>query len=79
MSFRHTTSGYKAFRRRDVKLVDLDLHLHAETDKAILVSENGDDKAAVWLPKSQVEYEDDKRGGAQVTLPEWLAKENSLI
>lgn len=62
-----------------MKLVDLDLHIHAVTDKAILVSENGDAEKAVWLPKSQIEYEDDNKDGVKVTLPEWLAMEKLLI
>lgn len=76
---RVNTSTYKAHTRRSTKLHDLDLHFHAETDKAILISENGEERHAVWLPKSQIEYEDDGRGSCKVTLPEWLANEHGLI
>lgn len=62
------------------KLVDLELHMHAETEKAILVSENGDEKKGVWLAKSQIEYNDNTTSGyVEVTLPHWLANERGLI
>lgn len=60
-------------------IVDLSLHLHAVTEKAILVSENGDKDKAVWLPKSQVEYEEQKSGYVEVQCPEWLANDKGLI
>lgn len=65
---------------RDRKLVDLTLHPHAETEKALLVSENGDKSKAVWLPKTQIEFEGNSRTGyVEVTLPEWLAQDKGLI
>lgn len=62
--------------RSDV--VDINVHLHHETGKAVLVSDTGDKADAVWLPLSQVEIEPE---GAThvVTLPEWLATEKGLI
>lgn len=62
--------------RSDV--IDLELHLHHETDRAVLVSDTGDKADAVWLPKSQVEIAE---WGAHhmVTLPEWLAEERGLV
>lgn len=36
-------------------LVDLTLVLHAETERAVRVSDTGEDARAVWLPKSQIE------------------------
>lgn len=61
--------------RSDV--IDVNVHLHHETDKAVLVSDTGDKDDAVWLPKSQIEIEPD---GAThvVSLPEWLAIEREL-
>lgn len=63
------------------EIIDIAGCLHAETEKAILFSDTADKKDAVWLPKSQVEFE---RDGSQerfvtVTLPEWLAKDKGLI
>lgn len=72
-------------------LTDLTLCLHAETDKAILVSDTGVAARAVWLPKSQIEIEQtgkftyaENRIGAKkypvviVTLPEWIAIDKGL-
>lgn len=36
-------------------LIDLTMVLHAETARAVRVSDTGEDARAVWLPKSQVE------------------------
>ncbi len=61
-------------------IVDVTLHIHHETDKAILASENGNKKDAVWLPKSQIEI--DRIGNsteAEIQLPEWLAEEKGLL
>lgn len=62
--------------RSDV--IDMDLHLHHETARAVLVSETGDKDEAVWLPLSQIEIEPES-GFISVTLPEWLAEEKGLI
>lgn len=72
-------------------LTDLTLALHAETDKAILVSETGDPKKTVWIPKSQCEIErtgrfcqqENKVGTRKypiiiVTMPEWMAVNKEL-
>lgn len=73
-------------------LTDLTLALHAETERAVLVSDDGDAKKSKWLPKSQVEIErTDKfcqfknQVGTKkypvviVTLPEWLAINKELV
>lgn len=61
------------------KLCDLELHLHAETDKAILVSTDGNADKAVWVPKSQCEYEIKKKNLITVTMPEYLATDKELV
>lgn len=76
------TDSYKS------DLVDVSLLMHAETAKAIRVSDNGNDSRACWLPKSLIEFE--KSGvpvrlyghplqPVTVTLPEWKAKQAGLI
>ncbi len=65
------------FSRSD--LVDLALVLHHETEKAILVSDDGNREAAKWLPKSQVEIEPQPGGTVIVTLPERVAIEKGLV
>ena len=63
----------------DQRIIDIECFKHAETDKAILISDNGDEEHAVWLPKSQIEIEGDQDDILTVTLPEWLAMEKGLI
>jgi hypothetical protein len=61
------------------ELVDLTMQLHAETAKAILVSDDGDKAKAIWLPLSQCEIERKGDGIVIVTLPEWLAIQRGLV
>lgn len=62
------------------RLTDITVQLHQETQRAILVSDDGDLEKTVWLPKSQVEFAE-KPGSdvIEVTLPEWLAIERKLV
>jgi hypothetical protein len=81
-------------------LIDLSLALHVETPAkgkfnqgAILVSDNGDETRAVWIPKSLCEFERSnsfltgkRKNGSSlklqfvtVTLSERFAKEKGLI
>lgn len=73
---------------RSAELVDLALMVHHETKAAWLVSDDGVEKNACWVPKSQVEVEPGPRprghvdGGqyeATVTMPEWLAIEKGFV
>lgn len=62
------------------EILDLTMHIHHETDAAIRASDTGEDKDAVWLPKSQIEIERKGSGPtAVITLPEWLAMDKGLI
>ena len=54
------------------KLVDITAVLRHETDAAYLID---DGVTKVWVPKSQVEMNDD----GTFTMPEWLAQEKELI
>lgn len=61
-------------------LVEVTVLLVTQTEKAVLVSDTGESKNAVWVPKSQIEIEATDREGAYViTLPEWLAIEKGFI
>lgn len=62
-------------------LTDLELMIHHETEKAVLVSTDGNREAAQWLPKAQVEFEEPIQiGKAQiVTLPQSLAEDKGLV
>ncbi len=61
--------------------IELTMTLHHQTDAAILVSDDGEEKNAVWLPKSQVEWEMKavKTQTVTVDVPEWLAIEKGLV
>jgi hypothetical protein len=64
----------------DSRLVDLELFEHARTDRALLVSETGDKRKAVWLPLSQIEINSTGAEGIHdITLPEWLARDKGLV
>jgi len=54
------------------KLTDITAEVKAETEKAFLLF---DGKTEAWVPKSQVEDNDD----GTFTMPETLAKEKGLI
>lgn len=62
-------------------LTDLELMVHHWTDKAVLVSADGNREAAQWLPKSQIELEEEPCAGkAQIiTLPQRLAEDKGLV
>ena len=64
-------------------LVDLLLFEHHRTAAAVLVSDDGEEKSAVWLPLSQVEIESKpaKVGAREVivTMPQWLAEQKRLV
>lgn len=58
------------------RTLDLAVILKHETAKAYLVDVG--ESEPVWLPKSEVEYHDDGKGGI-VRLPYWLAYKRGLI
>ena len=57
-------------------LIDCAVQLHHETEKAWLVSDSGERDKAVWIPKSQAEFDE---ADSVMTLPQWLAKDKGLI
>lgn len=61
-------------------IVDISVQLHHETEKAVLVSDNGNKDKAIWIPKSLIEISQaDKNGIVEISLPEWMAKSKGLI
>lgn len=67
-------------------LHDLEVWVHVETEKAWMVSLDGVNKNAVWIPKSQAEFEYDgppvfnlKRPSGTLTAPEPLLIEKGLV
>lgn len=60
-------------------LTDILVQVHHMTEKALLVSLDGDRRKAVWLPLSLIEYEDKGKGMLEITLPIWLAEQKGLV
>lgn len=63
-------------------LVDVEVYLHHETERAVLVSTAGNRVNAVWLPKSRIEVEAHPSGNKHfrtITVPEPLAIEKRLV
>ena len=56
----------------DAKLIDIAAELRGETDKAFRIF---DGERTEWVPKSQVEANDD----GTFTMPIWLAAEKGFI
>ena len=64
----------------EAELVTIEMTIHHETDRAILASDDGNKSHAVWLPRSQIEIDDEDRPlTVLVTMPEWLAIEKGLV
>jgi hypothetical protein len=59
-------------------LVDVFVAVHHRTEKAVLVSLDGERSKAVWIPLSQIEIEERERDSI-VTMPQQLAYEKGLI
>jgi len=65
--------------------VQLLVFVHAETGKALLVSDNEDEGDAVWLPKSQITEDRDRSASSKkpnvraIVIPEWLALKHEFI
>lgn len=62
--------------RDDQQPVDLAMHLHGETEKAFKLSDTGNEGHAQWVPKSQVEHDEDSD---IFTMPQWMAKQRGWI
>jgi hypothetical protein len=59
--------------------IDVTGEIHAETEKAVLFSDDGDEEHAVWLPWSQIEVVKQSNNVVVITMPVWLAKVKELI
>jgi len=63
-----------------MRLIDISCHLQHQTERAVLISDDGDSDRAVWVPLSQCEVETTSNPSiVTVTLPEWLAVEKGLV
>jgi hypothetical protein len=57
--------------------------VHRSTDRAMKISESGEEKEAVWLRISEIEVAPGPRikgvAWSKITVPEWLAIEKGLV
>lgn len=60
------------------ELVDVTVIVQHRTAAAVLVKYD-EDKAAIWLPLSQIELGQTKGATYVVTLPRWLAEEKGMV
>lgn len=60
--------------------INMVIHQDRPGERAILASTSGDPDDAVWLPRSQIEYDDPREAGAVTTImmPQWLAEERGI-
>lgn len=61
----------------------VEVHVHAVTAKAVLVSVDGDEEQSEWLPRSLVDTEDARpfrRGSVtNILAPQWLLEREGLV
>lgn len=66
--------------KRNHDIIDIEVQIHHQTDRAILASDDGNKDNAKWLPLSQIEVcSVNKPPYAIVSMPEWLAIEKGLV
>lgn len=61
------------------QLTDIEVEVHHITERAILVSTDGERETAVWLPLSVIEVETTAPGRATITLTQKLAEDKGLV
>lgn len=62
--------------------VEIEMYLHHKTDKAYLLSDDGEEDNAKWFGMSLVKIEHRHKLNKQivhVTMPEWLAIKEGLV
>ena len=64
---------------KNPKVVDLEMIRHHSTEKAILVSLDGEKKNAVWLPLSRIEIGEERGRKVSLQVEYDLAFEKGLI
>jgi hypothetical protein len=60
------------------RLIDLEVFVHHSTDRAWLISLDGDRNKATWIPKSVCEIDTDQ-GQATMTVSESIAVDKGLV
>lgn len=66
---------------KDHDIVDVEVLVLNETEKAILVTVTGSKRDGAWIPRSQIEIGEIEPVSnlAMIQIPEWLALDRRLI
>lgn len=67
--------------RKHHDIFDVRMKIIKVLDRALLASDTGSNKDAVWLPLSQIEVDGTPVEGtyAEISMPQWLAEEKGLV
>jgi LAS superfamily LD-carboxypeptidase LdcB len=70
-------------RQKAQGVVDVEGYCHHDTGHAILFSSDGTKENAVWLPRTQCEWEPKRTGSLTgygvATVARWLARDRGLV
>lgn len=66
---------------KPAEYVDLDVHIHVVTQRAVRVSLDGDEENAVWLPRSMCRIEDEPKRNIDMSIgvQDWIAEREGLV
>lgn len=82
-NFRAYQKAHQMRRERNLETDEVELFLHHETEKAVLVSEFGTEEMALWMPKSMIEINCRRKVGqiqiVSIEAPCWLLEEKGFI
>lgn len=70
-----------ALYNKPAEFVDLDVHVHVVTQRAIRVSLDGEDDNAVWLPRSmcKIDSEPERNTDVSIGVQDWIAEREGLV
>jgi hypothetical protein len=63
-------------------IAEYDLLYVTHTQRALGVCRSVDDDDVIWLPRSQISYDDkeyERKSEIDVSIPTWLAKKHDLV
>jgi len=63
-----------------IESVEIFVKIFRETEAAVLIDSGGANSAGIWLPKSQIRYDEpDESGYTDMRIPEWLAVKKGVV
>ena len=64
---------------RETEWIELNVHCHRCTQRAVLLSDDGDESNAVWIPRSQVRGEVKVDEVTTIEIADWIAEREGLV